>query len=170
LIRSYAGNPVAAYDKAVDFIHYADHVKKKYKKDPEKVRMKLENLTRLRDMIEALSEDSGMTVEDLIFQLTMDRSEVQSERGEVTISTIHSAKGLEWKNVFIFCCNEGLLPHRFSMSNDSEIEEEKRLWYVGVTRARDTCYVTVVDQVYLGKNLVDAEPSRFLAEIGIEVH
>jgi ATP-dependent DNA helicase Rep len=56
------------------------------------------------------------------------------------------------------------------MSNDSEIEEEKRLWYVGVTRARDTCYVTVVDQVYLGKNLVDAEPSRFLAEIGIEVH
>jgi superfamily I DNA/RNA helicase len=79
-------------------------------------------------------------------------------------------KGLEARVVFVFNVVEGVLPHLFSMKNESEIEEELRLFYVAVTRARDICYITLADQVYLGRNLVDAEPSRFLAEIGIEVH
>jgi superfamily I DNA/RNA helicase len=69
-------------------------------------------------------------------------------RGQVTLATLHSAKGLEWRHVFIIGCEEGTMPHkrvaapRISDAIAGDIEEERRLFYVGITRARDQLYIT----------------------------
>jgi superfamily I DNA/RNA helicase len=157
-------NPVKALDYILRAIDYKGYLEKKYAKEPERVDTKLENLQRLREMVITLAGDSEGSTEDLIFHLTMDRSEVKDERGAVTISTIHSAKGLEWPVVTIFNCVEGILPHQFAR-NSTELEEERRLWYVAVTRARDTCYISFCDRTQIGRNWTDATPSRFLSEL-----
>jgi superfamily I DNA/RNA helicase len=165
-IQMVIHDPLRALDDCIAFSGYRDYIKKKYAREPEKVEAKLENLKRLRTMVEGLAADSDLSAEDLIFQLTMDRTEQKDERGLVTISTIHAAKGLEWPTVFIFNVVEGVLPHQFARS-EVEVEEERRLWYVAVTRARDICYITVASMNQLGRNLVEVDPSRFLTELNI---
>ncbi len=167
VMQRYVHDPVNALDKCLGFIDYRGHLRKKYAKEPEKVEVKIENLTRLQDMIQGLSADTEMSAADLIFQLTMDKSEVMDERGAVTISTIHSMKGLEAPVVFVFNVVEGMLPSKFS-TTEADIEEERRLFYVAVTRARDILYLTVARTLQVGRNLAGAAPSRFLTELGIE--
>jgi DNA helicase-2/ATP-dependent DNA helicase PcrA len=104
--------------------------------------------------------------------LTIDRPKDDDESGSVTISTIHSAKGLEWKRVYVTNVFEGSLPHKFSMGSEEEIEEERRLFYVACTRPQDTLVLCVpaIQQVVVGKNQANVAvmPSRFLREVGIE--
>jgi len=88
-IQKSIHDPLKALDDCIALAGYRDHIKKKYAKEPEKIKVKQENLNRLRVMIEALASDEELSAEDLIFQLTMDRSEIKDERGAVTISTIH---------------------------------------------------------------------------------
>jgi len=87
------------------------------------------------------------------------------EEGCVSLSTIHQAKGLEWRAVFITHLSEGNLPHRMSWDDAEELEEERRLFYVAVTRARDILFLSygqnVPGQDYIGFN----RPTRYLREI-----
>ena len=87
----------------------------------------------------------------------------------MTISTIHSAKGLEWKRVYVTNVYEGSLPNRFSMGSDEEIEEERRLFYVACTRAKDVLVLLVPEKVEVrganGTSLQRVAPSRFLKEV-----
>lgn len=167
-IQKSLSNPVSALNAALSYAGYVSHLRRKFAKEPEKVESKIENLSRLRLMIEGLTADSDMSTEDLVFQLTMDRSEKETERGVVTISTIHSAKGLEWPSVFVFNVVESQLPHWRSSGNASELDEERRLFYVAVTRARDNCTLCVPERCQRGQYLSAVEPSRFLTELGIE--
>lgn len=80
----------------------------------------------------------------------------------------NSAKGLEWRRVYMTNCYEGSLPHKFSMGSLNEIEEERRLFYVGNTRARDELILCVPAMQQMGPNTHSLTPSRFLAEIGIK--
>jgi superfamily I DNA/RNA helicase len=164
-----AASPVLALEVAIRASGYVDHIKKKYAKDRDKVDMKLENLTRLRDMVTGLCEEREITTEDLVFQLSMDKAEVDDERGSVTISTTHSAKGLEWDTVFVTNVVETSMPHWRSCGDVGELDEERRLFYVAVTRARNHCILCVPDKVLKGSGYGDATPSRFLTELGIEV-
>jgi ATP-dependent DNA helicase Rep len=94
-----------------------------------------------------------------------------AERGDeqdvVTLSTLHAAKGLEWPHVVLASVNEGLLP----FANDDEdgaaarLEEERRLMYVGITRARATLAVGVLRRRKRGRQMQAAVPSRFIAEM-----
>ena len=88
-------------------------------------------------------------------------------QGSVTISTIHSAKGLEWKRVYVTNVYEGSLPNRFSMGSDEEIEEERRLFYVACTRAKDALVLCLPEKVPVqgSANVQRVAPSRFLKEI-----
>jgi ATP-dependent DNA helicase Rep len=98
-----------------------------------------------------------------------------AERGEdtdmVTLSTLHAAKGLEWAHVQLASCNEGLLP--FKTDDDSldaatlaaRLEEERRLMYVGITRARRTLVVSTLRRRKRGRDTVAGVPSRFIAEM-----
>jgi DNA helicase-2/ATP-dependent DNA helicase PcrA len=186
--------PLTALEKIIAMSNYKVYVKEKYKKEPPKVQAKLENLDRFGLMVLMLTQEDKRSLEDLIFQLTVDRPKgddgeelsaveqafnegkiTQIERdskvktiteGSVLISTMHSAKGLEFKKVFAFGVVEGYLPHRFS-SSPEECEEERRVFYVACTRARDQLIICVHQKEQRGPNVNRVAPSRFLSEINI---
>lgn len=99
------------------------------------------------------------------------KDEEQGATGQVTLSTFHSAKGLEWTHVFIIGVEEGTMPHkrveapRLSDAISGDIEEERRLFYVGITRARDRLWLTRAStKIDRGREL-EVKPSRFLDEL-----
>ncbi|MFO8059207.1 MAG: 3'-5' exonuclease, partial [Bacillota bacterium] len=100
--------------------------------------------------------------------LLTDADEYSEESGEVTLLTLHSAKGLEFPAVFIVGMEEGLFPHSRSMDNPEQLEEERRLCYVGMTRARDRLILTWADVRSLYGQTSRTTSSRFLREIGEE--
>lgn len=177
-IRKASADPVTALAAAISHSKYRQYLGEKYKRDKTKLETKLLNLVNLETMIQALLEEREMTTEDVVFQLTMERPTKDDENGSVTISTVHAAKGLEWPVVFGVGINENIFPHKWSKGSEDEIEEERRLFYVLVTRARDILvlcthglektYRTSQEQVGKPSPFVyrPAIPSRFLYEVG----
>jgi DNA helicase-2/ATP-dependent DNA helicase PcrA len=89
------------------------------------------------------------------------------DEGMLTLSTIHSAKGLEWNTVFVLWAADGRFPSMYGVQDDADIEEERRLMYVAVTRAKDRLYLTYPVEMYdRGLGLVFAKPSRFVEGLG----
>jgi DNA helicase-2/ATP-dependent DNA helicase PcrA len=89
------------------------------------------------------------------------------DEGLLTLSTIHSAKGLEWQTVFVLWAADGRFPSMYGVQDDADIEEERRLMYVAVTRAKDRLYLTYPIEVYdRGVGLVMGKPSRFIEGLG----
>jgi DNA helicase-2/ATP-dependent DNA helicase PcrA len=85
--------------------------------------------------------------------------------GAVTLSTLHAAKGLEFEQVFLVGLEEGYLPHGQSAEDEDELEEERRLLYVGMTRAKDALALTLADRRLVYGRIESRRPSRFLDEI-----
>ena len=168
-IKAVWDDPLKAVQNILAGTRYEDYIRDKYKKEKDRVEFKLRNVTLFEEMIENIQAASpGITVEDIVFQLSMnDTFDPHDQSGKVVISTIHSAKGLEWPRVFVDNLYEDSLPHRFSKGSEEEIEEERRLWYVAVTRARDVVVFCIPDMIQVGPNLQNVRPSRFLEEAGI---
>lgn len=162
-----SANPSDAIDYLVKAIGYEAYLKKKYEKHKDKIEQKLNNIVRLKEMINALMAEREMTIDDVVFQLTMqDQKDIGGE-GKVIISTIHAAKGLEWKTVYVVGLYDGSLPHKFCTS-DEEISEERRLFYVACTRAKDTLVLGVPAAIeFAYKEPQWVAPSRFLTELGV---
>ncbi|MGH7907895.1 MAG: ATP-dependent helicase [Candidatus Binataceae bacterium] len=95
--------------------------------------------------------------------------DVGSEGGRVALMTLHTSKGLEYGAVFMAGMEEGLFPHSRSQDSGSEIEEERRLCYVGMTRARRLLYLTNTFSRELYGSRGESRPSRFLGEISAEL-
>lgn len=94
-----------------------------------------------------------------------EKSKKKENRDGVRLMTLHSSKGLEFEVVFIVGFEEGILPHSRSMVDVSELEEERRLCYVGITRAKDYLYISYATRrLYFGRSSLN-EPSRFLHDI-----
>jgi ATP-dependent DNA helicase Rep len=93
-----------------------------------------------------------------------------NENDVVTLSTLHAAKGLEWPHVFLASVNEGLLPFRSEGDEmtPQRLEEERRLMYVGITRARTTLAVSSLRRRKRGRETVPGIPSRFIAEMKLD--
>jgi DNA helicase II / ATP-dependent DNA helicase PcrA len=87
------------------------------------------------------------------------------DKGSVTLLTLHAAKGLEFKQVFIIGLDEGILPHSRSKEDPEEMAEERRLFYVGITRARDQLYLVRAERRTTFGDFEYTEPSRFLENI-----
>jgi DNA helicase-2/ATP-dependent DNA helicase PcrA len=166
-IQRFKEYPVEALNKIVLYMDYKNYISKKYKKEPDKITSKMENIERFKELVRGLSEDQKLSTEDLVFQLTMEKPSEDDTEGQVTISTIHSAKGLEWGKVFLTNVTEGSIPHTFSMGSPAELEEEKRLLYVACTRARDSLTLCVPAMEQKGSNMCRVAPSRFLVELGL---
>jgi len=83
----------------------------------------------------------------------------------VTLMTIHSSKGLEFPHVYLVGLEENLFPSQMSLGSRSDLEEERRLFYVAITRAEETCTLSYATSRFLWGNLITAEPSRFIDEI-----
>ncbi len=97
--------------------------------------------------------------------LVNDSDQIRTADGRVALMTLHTSKGLEYPVAFIAGMEEGLFPHMRSQESEREIEEERRLCYVGMTRARQLLYVSNTLSRELYGNRQEARPSRFLAEI-----
>jgi len=88
-----------------------------------------------------------------------------ADEGLLTLSTIHSAKGLEWHTVFVLWAADGRFPSLYTVGDDADLEEERRLMYVAVTRAKDLLYLTYPIEIYdRGVGVILGKPSRFIAD------
>lgn len=167
-------------NETYDAFYIAEHVTKKtgliqeLKKDatPEGI-ARIENIEELlngiRDFIEGQKEIDGARgalsefLEDVALATDLDKDTGDDDR--VALMTIHLAKGLEFPYVFIVGMEEDLFPSAMSMNTRSELEEERRLFYVALTRAEHQAYLTYAQSRYRWGKLVDSEPSRFIEEI-----
>ncbi len=128
-----------------------------------------ELLNGIRDFVEGqkeLADASGSLaefLEDVALATDLDQDTGDDDR--VALMTIHLAKGLEFPYVYIVGMEEDLFPSGMSMNTRSELEEERRLFYVALTRAEKQAYLTYTQSRYRWGKLVDAEPSRFIEEI-----
>jgi DNA helicase-2/ATP-dependent DNA helicase PcrA len=102
-------------------------------------------------------------MEDVALATDLDKD--TSDEDRVALMTIHLAKGLEFPHVFVVGMEEDLFPSAMSMSTRSELEEERRLFYVALTRAEHQAYLTYSQSRYRWGKLTDSEPSRFIEEI-----
>ena len=119
----------------------------------------------ITDKIEE-GEDASLTtfLEDVALATDFD-SKKDNDKPSVSLMTIHQSKGLEYLYVYIVGLEENLFPSAMSMNTRSELEEERRLFYVALTRAEKVAYLSYAQTRYRWGKLVDAEPSRFLEEI-----
>ena len=167
-------------DQSQDAFFLAEHVTKKtgliqeLKKDatPEGI-ARIENIEELlngiKDFIEGQKEVDGARgslsefLEDVALATDLDKDTGDDDR--VALMTIHLAKGLEFPYVFVVGMEEDLFPSAMSINTRSELEEERRLFYVALTRAEHQAYLTYAQSRYRWGKLVDSEPSRFIEEI-----
>ena len=109
-----------------------------------------------------------MPFEEILSHLTLisilENDSEQKDHNAVTLMTLHSAKGLEFPNVFLVSMEEDILPHKNSIDNDT-VEEERRLFYVGITRARQKLALTYCRQRKRYGEWESCTPSRFLDEL-----
>ncbi len=147
---------------------------KEFKNDgtPEGI-AKMENIEELlngiKDFVEGQEELADATgslpefLEDVALATDLDAN--KGDADHVALMTIHLAKGLEFPYVYIVGMEEDLFPSGMSMNTRSELEEERRLFYVALTRAEKQAYLTYTMSRYRWGKLIDAEPSRFIEEI-----
>lgn len=100
--------------------------------------------------------------------LTDADNESQDDYNKVSLMTIHSAKGLEFPYVFIVGMEENLFPSQLSVNSRSELEEERRLFYVALTRAEKAAFLSYAQTRFKFGNITYAEPSRFISEIPLD--
>ena len=130
--------------------------------------IRLENLMEFKSITENYQKETGtVNLEDFLEDISIvaDQSEHETLDNAVTLMTMHAAKGLEFKVVFLIGMEEGIMPHSMSLNEESELEEERRLCYVGITRAKERLYITNAKRRMLFGNTSMNPPSRFIAEI-----
>jgi DNA helicase-2/ATP-dependent DNA helicase PcrA len=104
-------------------------------------------------------------------QASLDAGDTQAEESDdaVQLMTLHSAKGLEFQLVFLTGLEEGLFPHKMSMDNLAGLEEERRLCYVGITRAKNKLYMSYAESRRMHGDVNLCRPSRFIKEVPNEL-
>ncbi len=131
-----------------------------------------ENIQELLNGIKAFVEDPeredktlGSFLQDIALVTDSDLKDAQAEGEQVTMMTIHSAKGLEFRNVYIVGLEENLFPSQMMITSRADLEEERRLFYVAITRAEKKLTLSYATSRYQWGNLRSCEKSRFLDEI-----
>jgi DNA helicase-2/ATP-dependent DNA helicase PcrA len=138
----------------------------------EKTDEALGRIENINEMLRAIADFND--IHDFVehSSLVMENEVLETNfGGSVTIMTLHSAKGLEFDVVFLPGWEEGVFPHQRTLNEDGEkgIEEERRIAYVGITRAKKELYITFAESRKIFFEIVRSSPSRFLAEIPEEI-
>tara|TARA_R110001583_G_scaffold21479_2_gene81628 strand:- start:1831 stop:4158 length:2328 start_codon:yes stop_codon:yes gene_type:complete len=160
--------------EVADFVVKQIRIVQDIEKDgtPEGV-SKIENIQELLNAIKSFTEEQKEKEEDDSLAYFLESAALDSaldkkakdDSPKVSLMTIHLAKGLEFPYVYIVGLEENLFPSAMSMNTRSELEEERRLFYVALTRAEKQAYLCYSQNRYRWGKLVDCEPSRFLQEI-----
>ena len=132
---------------------------------------RIENLEELVNAAAEAEERGEKLAEFLDHAALVSDADAYDERARVTLMTLHSAKGLEFSSVFLVGLEEGLFPHKLSMDDDAALEEERRLCYVGMTRARDRLFLSWAHtrRSFAREAYEGTRPSRFLREVPTEL-
>jgi DNA helicase-2/ATP-dependent DNA helicase PcrA len=166
------GAPVAGTAEILKFlIDRTGYVKLLEEEDTPEAYSRVENL---RELVNAAmdSRDRGETLDQFLDHAALvSDADAYDERAQITLMTLHAAKGLEFPLIFLGGLEEGLFPHSRTFLQPDDVEEERRLCYVGMTRAMDTLILTrAVYRRRYGTDLPEASiPSRFLEEIPMEL-
>ncbi|PKM12738.1 MAG: DNA helicase Rep [Gammaproteobacteria bacterium HGW-Gammaproteobacteria-3] len=143
-------------------------------KSPQAAQRKMENVQALIDWLKRMADNARETdkslskmVAKVMLMDIMERNQEQEAGDQVSLMTLHAAKGLEFPHVFLIGMEENLLPHQNSIDTDN-IEEERRLAYVGITRAQRSCTFSYCTHRKRYGEISECEPSRFLNELPAE--
>jgi DNA helicase-2/ATP-dependent DNA helicase PcrA len=176
MINSFSAqlDKLNAYDLAQSIARSSGILKELYNekdKGPEEVE-RYQNIEELLAGIKEFTisrpEDSDTSLSEFMIDvalLTDADEDKDEERNHVTMMTIHSSKGLEFPHVFLVGLEENLFPSQMALNSRSELEEERRLFYVAVTRAKESCTLSYATSRFNWGSLVTSEPSRFIDEI-----
>ena len=133
---------------------------------------RLENLEEFKSITKSFENKYGLiSLPDFLYEVSLisDNTEITDSNNRVTLMTVHAVKGLEFDYVFLTGLEEGLFPHMNAMNTSREIEEERRLCYVAITRAREKLYITNSrSRILYGKEQINPV-SRFVGEIDDEL-
>jgi DNA helicase-2/ATP-dependent DNA helicase PcrA len=164
-----------AYDVAVQVGKHTNFVKELFNDKSTEGLARYENVQELLNSIKEFTETPGnedgevgdQSLGSYLQQITLltDADEKDADADVVKLMTIHSAKGLEFSVVFVGGLEEMLFPNAMSINTREELEEERRLFYVAVTRAQKHLYLTYANARYRFGSLVQNDPSRFLEEL-----
>ncbi|MBN1374424.1 UvrD-helicase domain-containing protein [Candidatus Dojkabacteria bacterium] len=146
----------------IETTNYKEYLANKY---PELYEEKLENIVQLKHVTEKYgfqNSDLLNFLEEVVLMLDIE-SESTNKEGAVNLMTLHASKGLEFSVVFIVGIEEGVLPHFRSLESTDAVEEERRLLYVGITRAKRKVFLSYTR--FNSARLMSRSPSRFLSEI-----
>jgi len=166
------GLPAASTAEILKFlIDRTGYIKQLEEEDTPEAYSRIENL---RELVNAAmdSRDRGETLDQFLDHAALvSDADAYDERAQITLMTLHAAKGLEFPLVFLCGLEEGLFPHSRTFLHPDDIEEERRLCYVGMTRAMDTLMLSrAVYRRRYGTDLPEASvPSRFLEEVPSEL-
>ncbi len=153
-------NPLKLMDRILDDVDYRSYIDD----GTDEGRDRWENVLELRRLASEYHEENLVKfLEDI--SLVSDQDTIDASANVPTLLTLHSAKGLEFRVVFIVGLNDGTLPHIRSFDDPEAMEEERRLLYVGITRAKDQLFLLYTFNRYMFGYSEPAEPSRFLADI-----
>jgi DNA helicase-2/ATP-dependent DNA helicase PcrA len=165
------GAPASTAEILKFLIDRTGYIKQLEEEDTPEAYSRIENL---RELVNAAmdSRDRGETLDQFLDHAALvSDADAYDERAQITLMTLHAAKGLEFSLVFLAGLEEGLFPHSRTFLQPDDVEEERRLCYVGMTRAMDTLILTrAVYRRRYGTDLPEASvPSRFLEEVPAEL-
>ena len=161
-------NPLELLTEAIDRSGYATMLKNE---DTRESKGRMENLNELYSAVEHLVENENGSLREFLDStaLVADLDNLDDTRGILPLMTLHTCKGLEFSAVFVVGMENGLLPHASSMSDSAEYQEERRLCYVGFTRAKKKLFVSHARRRRIYGNTFNYPPSEFLNSIPEDV-
>ena len=163
--------PERAVRSMLTSLHYEEYLYE-YATSPKAAEMQSKNVATLfdwvADMLKGDEFNEPMNLNQIVTRLTLrdmlERGEEEDDSDQVQLMTLHASKGLEFPHVFLIGMEEGILPHQTSIDEDN-VEEERRLAYVGITRAQQNLWFSLCKERRQFGELIRPEPSRFLLEL-----
>lgn len=166
----YRNNPVAAIKEMINDIDYAAWLNEQAS-NAKVAERRMDNIWQLVKSIQTMhdkADEDSQSIEDVIAKLVLidilEQQEEEDDSDRVQLMTLHAAKGLEFPHVYMMGVEEEILPHRTSVE-EGNIEEERRLMYVGITRAKRTLTLTLAAQRTQYGEKMECSPSRFIDEL-----
>ena len=163
--------PERAVRSMLASLHYEEYLYE-YATSPKAAEMQSKNVATLfdwvADMLKGDEFNEPMNLNQIVTRLTLrdmlERGEEEDDSDQVQLMTLHASKGLEFPHVFLIGMEEGILPHQTSIDEEN-VEEERRLAYVGITRAQQNLWFSLCKERRQFGELIRPEPSRFLLEL-----
>ena len=157
----------------IDKILYKSGIKKELESEKSlEADIRLENLEEFKSITKKFEEREGViSLEDFLLEISLltDVNEYKDDPNRVSLMTVHSVKGLEFDYVFVVGLEEGIFPHVNSLMDNGELEEERRLMYVAITRAKEKLYLVNSRMRTLFGKEQSNPASRFVSEIDQEL-